>query len=113
MTTAVGALIYGVFIDGLALSLFLILYWLLCPVPALFVALCIIFADFLCNDVGRSEKFALMICAIFFGVVPAFSATASLMVVACWAVIGFLSAVVALIMTKDLRLASYLEEPAR
>jgi hypothetical protein len=104
------ALIAGVLVDPLAFAVFIVLYWFLCPIPALFVALCVLFAHLLYADTARSENLVLTICTLVSGAMFGLPFSANLIGIAYGAILGFLSAVIALIMTKDLRLASRADE---
>ena len=113
LAVGLATFIHSIFVDGLAFSLFIVLYWFLCPIPALFVAVCVLVGGFLGADTRKSENLVLVICTIAFGGGAGLPAGANVVVMAFWAALGFLSAVTALIMTKPLRLASRAGEASR
>jgi hypothetical protein len=118
LTTAVVviSLIFGWSYAGIEPAMFGILFVLgilFYAIPTLFIGLCVVLVTAWSVDIRKSENTILATVSVVYGIGLGVPNSGNLIAIAMGAVIGFISAVLALIMTKDLRLASHVHEPAR
>jgi phosphotransferase system glucose/maltose/N-acetylglucosamine-specific IIC component len=118
LTTAlvVSSLIFRWSYVGIEPAMFGILFvlsTLFYAIPALFVGLCVVLVTAWSVDIRKSENTILGTVSVVYGIALGIPNSGNLIAIAIGAVIGFISAVIALIMTKDLRIASHVHEPAR
>ena len=90
--------------------LLIVVSFLIYAIPAFFVALCVLFVSLFYADIDRAENLVLTIVSIVSGLLFGIPASGSLIAIGLGAVTGFLSAVVALIMTKDVRVGFHADE---
>ncbi len=109
------SLLFGRFdLDFFLMSgIFFVLGTVIYAVPALFTGLCVVLMTAWSVDIRKSENTILTVVSVVYGIGFGVPSSGNLIAIAMGAVIGFISAVVALIMTKDLRLASHIHEPVR
>jgi MFS family permease len=94
-------------------GVFFVLGTVIYAVPALLTGLCVALVTAWSDNIRKSENTILTVVAVVYGIGFGVPTSGNLIAIATGAVIGFISAVIALIMTKDLRLASHVHEPAR